>query len=188
MPRFFAPITQEEFRIKLAEAILSTSEYRFDYWSSDKEELLTESFGIPTDIAATDLAQHPDFLRVLENWTPINSAKITDDLSKVVFDWENYGLDEENPIRVRPSGMPYLVAWAGGDWENPVHYILYWDGKTIRAYLPEEGNTFNTVSRTAYGSEGENGEYEGEEWDGETDHEPDWNKFEMDIDNRIIRK
>lgn len=39
------------------------------------------------------------------------------------------------------------------DFENSVCGMLYWDGKTVRGFLPEYGNSFNPKTRTAFGSE-----------------------------------
>jgi hypothetical protein len=44
---------------------------------------------------------------------------------------------------------------AGGDWEAPLLYVLYWDGRELRGYVPTKGNPFNTDTKTAYGSEHE---------------------------------
>lgn len=89
---------------------------------------------------------------------------------KVDFDWENCvvqpsSYDQSDPlnplmgIRIlnHPSGVP-LVVWgiiAGGDWESPVYFILYWSGKSIRAYIPEKGNCWNTKTKKAYGNDDE---------------------------------
>ena len=42
---------------------------------------------------------------------------------------------------------------AGGDWEFPVCFVMYWDGKELRAYIPKDGNAWNKKQKTAYGSE-----------------------------------
>jgi hypothetical protein len=99
------------------------------------------------------------------------TAKVRQDLEKICFDFENceHEGDEAAPdgfmgIQVLPNGMPFCGLFAGGDWESPVHFILYCDAKGLRAYIPEAGNTFNPESRTAYGSEDERDceEFEGE--------------------------
>lgn len=51
------------------------------------------------------------------------------------------------------NNIPILEFGCGGDWEEPVHLVLYWDGSEIKCYAPENGNTFNKKYRTAYGSE-----------------------------------
>jgi len=42
---------------------------------------------------------------------------------------------------------------AGGDWEFPICFVLYWDGKKMRAYIPSEGNCWNKQEKCAFGSE-----------------------------------
>lgn len=88
------------------------------------------------------------------------SNQIEKDLSKIQFDRENLDFstgffDDPNVCgyQILSNGMPTLFGNAGGDWEHPIVFILYWDGKKIRGYIPEKGNTFNPEFRTAYGSE-----------------------------------
>jgi len=71
------------------------------------------------------------------------------DLNKINFDFENHEIIEMKS----KDGVPYLICWAGGDWEVPVTFFLYYDGKNVRGYVPENGNTFNQLTRTAFGSE-----------------------------------
>lgn len=53
------------------------------------------------------------------------------------------------------NGFTFLGVTAGGDWEEPVFFIIYFDGKGLRGYIPENGNTYNKITKTAFGSEGE---------------------------------
>ena len=41
----------------------------------------------------------------------------------------------------------------GGDWEVPAFFIIYWDGKKLRAYIPSYGNLINLDCKCAFGSE-----------------------------------
>lgn len=50
------------------------------------------------------------------------------------------------------NGLTYLGCWSAGDWESPVFYIIYFNGKKLRAYVPKNGNTWNTLTREAYGN------------------------------------
>lgn len=92
--------------------------------------------------------------------------KVKEDISKIFFDFENsesddeYKGDKKDPesfmgLHTLDNGFTFWGMWAGGDWEYPVFFIVYWDGKGLRGYIPEDGNAFNKVFRTAYGSEGE---------------------------------
>ena len=55
------------------------------------------------------------------------------------------------------NGMNYLGMMAGGDWEYPVYFVIYWDGRNLRAYIPTEGNLWNTKAKIAYGNDEEDG-------------------------------
>lgn len=84
---------------------------------------------------------------------------------KFIFDTENLttdptlvfgGFPEINNLlgfNITPFGMPYLGIQAGGDWEFPLFFIIYFDGKKFRAYMPSYGNTVNLDCKTAFGSE-----------------------------------
>jgi hypothetical protein len=91
---------------------------------------------------------------------------------------------------------------AGGDWEYPVYFILYWDGTHLRAYMPTKGNRWNTDSKEAYGNDADadasnirklyfaNTPAEGMPAYLEADDVPDANGDEMlaDITARILPK
>lgn len=84
---------------------------------------------------------------------------VTKDL-KVEFSCENVS-DEEYPIgpekligyKVCSNGFAYYGISAGGDWEHPVFFCVYWDGKKLRAYIPTDGNPWNTDTKQAYGND-----------------------------------
>lgn len=82
------------------------------------------------------------------------------DLNKIQFDTEN--IDDQSSIpnkrdflgyHTLSNKMPYLGVYAGGDWENPVYFIIYWDGQKLRGYIPEDGNLYNTDTKQAYGND-----------------------------------
>jgi len=104
-------------------------------------------------------ADHVNAYALTEN------AKISDDLSKVKFDFENYEFtdDEANSLagfHTLNNGFTFLGGFGGGDWEWPVFFIIYWDGKQLRGYIPVCGNTFNADLNAAFGSEEESDKYE----------------------------
>lgn len=76
--------------------------------------------------------------------------KVEEDLGKVDVDWENIFLEE---MVVGSNGIPAIRGILFGDWETPVVFFLYWDGKTFRAYIPTYGNSFNRYCKSAFGSE-----------------------------------
>lgn len=62
------------------------------------------------------------------------------DISMVDFDWENY--EPVGDIRDY-KGIKYFMYKIGGDWELPVAVFIYFDGTTIRGYIPIRGNAIN---------------------------------------------
>jgi len=88
---------------------------------------------------------------------------IMKDLSKITFDFENYtDFDDDEgfcngkyPVGYRLIKDDFHIFFvnAGGDWEFPICFILYWDGERIRGYIPNDGNAFNKKEKCAYGSE-----------------------------------
>lgn len=124
---------------------------------------------------------------------------------KVEFDWENYNFGEDPRdtemsrllgYQTLPNGLTFLGGMAGGDWEHPVFFIIYYDGSRLRGYVPTEGNPWNTDTKQAYGNDEEKdiknarkrwpGQYQNTtELDGgDFDFEPDL--IEKDIRERIL--
>ncbi len=89
------------------------------------------------------------------------TSVIEKDLSKVEFDRENMTDPDDNdnfsnyPIGFKTIAPDFHVMFcnAGGDWEFPICFIIYWDGKKLRGYIPEDGNAYNKKTKIAYGSE-----------------------------------
>lgn len=73
-----------------------------------------------------------------------------------------FGMDYHTKLgyRTLANKIPVLLCSSNGENEAPVHFLIYWDGKEIRGYIPEKGNTYNTEYRTAYGSEEQSQLYE----------------------------
>ena len=103
------------------------------------------------------------YLRKSNNHISSLTSKIKKDF-KVKVDFENfsdssdslaYSLNGLMGYNVLPNGLTFLGMIAGGDWEFPVFFIFYWDGKDIRAYIPTEGNPWNTSTKQAYGNDEE---------------------------------
>jgi hypothetical protein len=162
MPRYFEPISKKDLVDKIAK--YNTLPGNCNH--GDKEVAVL----------------HFDWVGELGEITP----QIKKDLSKVEFDFENteYG-KEHNHIRFNPitgkseyedepmqipsnkflglqtldNGLTFLGVVAGGDWETPLGFIIYWDGKKLRAYIPKDGNPWNTDTKMAYGNNCE-GQYE----------------------------
>lgn len=88
------------------------------------------------------------------------TSTVEKDLGKIRFDTENMDTNGSRDkdflgFHTLPNGMPFLGVYAGGDWENPVFFIIYWDGSKLRGYIPEDGNLYNTDTKQAYGNDEE---------------------------------
>jgi len=84
---------------------------------------------------------------------------------------ENGWFDNEKAIdyHTLDNGFTFLGVCGGADWSDIMYYILYWDGKKIRGYVPRYGNTVNIDCK---GFE----EMEGEYWEPEDKHYQKWFK------------
>jgi hypothetical protein len=96
---------------------------------------------------------------------------IEKDLAKIEFSMENWSIGNADPnyakypsdcegfsgypcgYEVLPNGLPVLFVNAGGDWEFPICFCIYWDGSRMRAYIPKDGNIYNKKAKSAYGNE-----------------------------------
>lgn len=90
------------------------------------------------------------------------TPKLDTDFQSVEFDCENVegeagetynGSETIGGIRTLPNGMTYWGICAGGDWEVPVFFIIYWDGTELRGYIPYSGNSYNKIANQAYGND-----------------------------------
>jgi hypothetical protein len=108
------------------------------------------------------------------------------DVRKINFDFENCFVDEEAAkadLNHLQDGTALLWAYAGGDWEMPVAFVLYLDpNNKIRGYVPSDGNVYCHECKTAWGS-CDCGSEEPEE-----EPEFDYPKMYADVCNRIQTK
>lgn len=84
------------------------------------------------------------------------------DLSKVKFGWENsyYKLIDNwgGEVKFGPiqhGKLAFIGCQSGGDWEWPVYFAIYLDknGKTLRGYIPNDGNPWNRDTKEAFGND-----------------------------------
>ena len=76
-------------------------------------------------------------------------SKLMKDLSKIQHNDENLGVSG----KIKTSGkLTYLQCYGGGDWESPILFYIYWDGKNFRGYIPTYGNAFNRITKSAFGN------------------------------------
>lgn len=116
-----------------------------------------------------DENNYPDIGQAITDLVAVLSyedPKLIQDRSNIDFDLEN--LDASSPavygyagdqgtdlcgLRTLPSGLTFCGAITGGDWEQPLFYIIYYDGTDLRAYIPIKGNVVNCDTLSAFGSE-----------------------------------
>lgn len=71
------------------------------------------------------------------------------DISKYKYDTENLGAVGKIEMTNR---LTYLKCYAGGDWECPILFFIYWDGSKFRGYIPTYGNAINRKYKIAFGN------------------------------------
>lgn len=120
-------------------------------------EILVDKLNIETECAIEAQVASLDLWEL--------SDQIQEDLGEVLFSCENFtvtsgtfyqGFNIPKLVGVQSiGGIPFLGCLAGGDWEIPIYFIVYWDGEDFRAYFPRNGNTINWKSKAAYGNDSE---------------------------------
>lgn len=126
-------------------------------------------------------------------------GQLRKDLSKVEFDMENFFINPASwghvgfqTIKTENGDLAVLMCVAGGDWEYPIAFCVYFDGKSLRAYIPSEGNFYNKKVKAAFGNDEDAddayfksiGTSFKEVFEDGKEHE-DWNAIIADIANRI---
>jgi hypothetical protein len=155
----------------------------------------------PTELSKkiTEAAKkHPSY-DMAESFRPFLkelTPKVESDLNKVDFDTENLEYEEDEGyangkvgFRTLSNGLSILGVTSGGDWESPLYFILYFDGKELRGYIPTEGNVWNTDTYTAYGNNEEADEINCKKRFGVNDYNQinlDQDKIDADIQARIV--
>jgi len=102
-------------------------------------------------------------LREFDCFIPLHAltTQIIADLERVRFCAENIECFKCYPfhcgepllgLHTLSSGLTFLGIMAGGDWERPIFFIIYYDDE-LRAYVPEDGNVWNTDTNEAYGND-----------------------------------
>lgn len=136
------------------------------------------------------------------NFEPYNLLGYIRKDIKVDFSTENFYYEKEKFIKfdlginILDNGLTCWIMRSGGDWEAPVYFIVYWDGKNIRGYVPKDGNPWNTDTKQAYGNDEESDLINCKKRYGRVPEDGDvssWVDFDedliiKDIKNRILRK
>jgi hypothetical protein len=81
------------------------------------------------------------------------------------------------------NGFSCLVVHAGGDGDVPVIFIIYFDGKKLRAYVPKLGNPWNWKTKELF-------PYCGEVCDDDNEYsvEPTFKQIPNQIVNPVLKK
>lgn len=72
---------------------------------------------------------------------------------KYKFDTEN--VENRGGIKMSKKGFPYVEMYAGGDWECPVCFFIYFDGSKFRGYVPLKGNAICRYNNSAFTGDNE---------------------------------
>lgn len=127
------------------------------YVSKMSDELLQEYFDSES---LTQIKNGNIFNAIATLCMDSSLGKVFDDWSKIDFDLENFYADPRHSnedwqlgFQQLNNGFTYIGVIAGGDWEYPIYAIIYHDGTTFRGYVPTKGNTYNTVTKSAFGNE-----------------------------------
>lgn len=90
------------------------------------------------------------------------NRKIENDLSKIYFGGDEFFCSKDDNdfpeealigLHTLENGLTFLGCMSCGDEEYTLFFIIYWDGSSLRGYIPSYGNTFNIDFHTAFGSE-----------------------------------
>lgn len=102
-----------------------------------------------------------EFINLFSNSKHITKKVLEDLKSFVNFDLENcssttlFGKSIDNVKMVNYQNIgdfPFCGYTAGGDWEHPLFFIVYYDENELRGYVPTCGNIFYLPEKAAFGS------------------------------------
>lgn len=155
MPRYAPIITMDELKKKLDPLISNNDDDGFP--DNLPSKAINDIKKVEFDIENLETGYNPDWVVEMGDPRYHNEG------------YSNYFCG----YHTLPNNLPVLFINAGGDWEFPVCFIIYWDGKSLRGYIPTKGNRFDIKTKCAY--------------DGEVEVEPPNNEEIIDdIMNRII--
>ncbi len=159
MSRFAIKISQEELFEKIFSALSKHEDFEQEEWDEALEwtKELNSFNSSELEFKLEKLGSFPFVLDL--------SPEMIKDLRKVSFNTENFScvLDNDGDVygyklggmQTLDNGFTFLGCAAGGDWEHPVFFIIYWDGKTLRGYVPKEGNIWDKKNKTAFDDDGD---------------------------------
>lgn len=167
-------ITEDELKQRLCDAVrIHCDDYDYkdyldaiEYFSDDEED---KEDPLPWGHAVSILLNRSD--RIYQE------KDICVDHENIKLNWSEwdarwYGTNEPAKyLGVHTiNGFTFCGVETGGDWEDPVFLILYWDGNDIHTYIPKRGNMVNMDAMTAFGSEDDT--MESSDWGSEKKYTP----------------
>ena len=150
MREFTGKITQDELAGEIAYALRTYAQKPQPY----------ENDGMANVEPISSFNGAYDFLKQ-ELTTYRLSKQIEEDVSWLEFDDENVltsGFPDYEKVlgfHTLDNGLSFLGFLIGGDWEEPIFLLVYYTGNILRAFIPKEGNSWNTDTMTAYGNDPE---------------------------------
>lgn len=141
MPRYAVPISIPDLKIKILTALNK-------YLEEEGEDLISME-----ELEKDSSCQMHHIIDM--------TKEVQTDLAKCAFDTENIFIADTDGVgdllgfKTLDNGFTFLACLAGGDWEQPVYFIIYWSGTCLRAYIPSKGNLWNRTTKQAYGNDSE---------------------------------
>ena len=172
MNRTYQKLTADEVYNKLYNTLIQDPENKEDIERDGLEKAVTRRFNKEnsrSEILETLLYNAHETFDSLGK-----DLKISFDRENVIVDYNGAPLLGLQTIK----DFNFVGVYAGGDWEAPVFFILYYDDKNkLRAYIPSDGNPYDRVNKEAWGN--------GEENVDDPEYDFDWAKIENDIKKRF---
>jgi hypothetical protein len=191
MARYFQPISQND----LGEKLLAAMKKHEDADEVLKFQTFADAF-YDSEYAKGGKYLNSEALFMLHELTPsiVKDIKVKYDTENVMGPGDNHQHSPPYGFHTLPNGLTFFGFAAGGDWESPVYTIIYFDGWKLRAYVPKDGNPWNTSTNEAYGNDDESDRKDlqkrypnqevPEDIDGWADFDVD--KILKDIESRIL--
>lgn len=78
------------------------------------------------------------------------ASKLYNDIWNNKYKFDNENIECIGDVKMSKKGVPYLECYAGGDWECPVCFFIYFDGHHFRGYVPLKGNAICRTTKSAF--------------------------------------
>lgn len=82
------------------------------------------------------------------------ASKLYNDIWETKYKFDSENVETRGGIKMSKKGFPYIQCYAGGDWESPVCFFVYFDGHHFRGYIPLKGNAINRNEGNAFSGSG----------------------------------